>query len=89
MPDGSHARKLLHDRWSKNFLYMAECPMQPQFRAIGCRYAGRFLATMLQRVNSQIGQLGCFGVTITAKDAAVIVKTIVAELDKVIHVSRL
>ena len=63
----------------ENFLHVSQALVEVQIVAVGRSDARRFLAAMLQRVESEIGELGRFGMAKDAENAAVIVEMIVVE----------
>ena len=56
-----------------------------QFAPVARNDSGRFLAAMLQRVQAQIGHLRGFGMAEDTAHAAVVVETIVFDLDQTAH----
>ena len=78
--DGGGAGQPREHRGLKDFLHQAHAFFEMQRGAVGGDDAGGFLAAMLQGVESQIGELGGFGMAEDAADTAVIVKVIVVEM---------
>ena len=81
MADGGGAGQAREHLGLKNFLHQAHALFQMQRGAVGGDDAGGFLAAMLQGVETQIGELGGFGVAEDAADTAVIVEVIVVDVN--------
>ena len=82
MADGGGARKARENAQAEKSPAPGPCPFaDAERRAVGRDDAGGFLTAMLQRVESQVGELRGFGVAENAEDAAVVVKVVVVRLD--------
>ena len=58
----------------------ATCPIDFEMRtcaAVRCGYARALLAAMLQRVQTEVGEVGSFGMTEDAEDAAFLFQLVV------------
>jgi hypothetical protein len=64
---------------------VAYCFVDVKVRTVGRRDARRFLPSMLQRVDSKVGELCSLGMPQDAEHAAMIVEVIIFDLVQVVH----
>jgi hypothetical protein len=83
--DGAGAFELGQDVAVENVSDMAHPAMRDQRLAVGRDDAGGFLPAMLQRVETQVCEVGCFGVPIHAKHPALFVEAVEIRLLAVDH----
>jgi hypothetical protein len=76
---GECAGEFCEDGGHENFFDFAHGAMEIEIGAIARNDASRFLAAMLERVETEIGEIGGFGMAEDAKDAAFVVEVIVSE----------
>src|SRR5260370_3722365 len=69
----------------ENIRHQPHTLFESQFASVTRNDSRRFLAAMLQRVKAQISELGGFGMAEDAAHAAVVVKTVVFDLNYAAH----
>ena len=81
MADGAIARQRRNFLLRKNVLHKAPALYEPESAAIRGANPGRFLPPMLQRIQTQIGELCSFGMRKHTEYSAMIVEVVVAKND--------
>src|SRR6185437_13898848 len=90
MSDGTVTRQSIELVFTERISHVAHRAFEDQLRAVSRNDAARFLAAMLQRVQSEIGQPRGIGVAIDAKDAALFAQLVVQDRNhEVLRLSRL
>src|SRR5713101_1898083 len=69
----------------ENIRHQPHALFESQFASVTRNDSRRFLAAMLQRVKAQIRELGGFGMAVDAAHAAMVVKTVVFDLNYAAH----
>src|SRR5438309_3697335 len=83
--DGQTARELRKHTRLENLFDFAHRAVNVQLLAVTGNDARRFLAAMLQRVKTEIGEVRGFGVTEDAEDTTLVVKMIVGKCEFLAH----
>jgi hypothetical protein len=83
--DGGGAGEFREDVRLKNFIDLAHGLVRIEIDAVGRDDAGGFLAAMLEGVETEISELGGFGVGEDADDAALVVEMVVAKMIVINH----
>ena len=83
--DGAVARKFCENGGSEDLFDLAHGAVEVQFGAIAGDDARGFLAAMLQRVKTEISEVGGFGMAEDAEDTTLVVEVIVENLDVESH----
>src|SRR5712691_10749602 len=83
--DGKAAGELRKHAGLENLFDFAHRAMEMELIPIAGNNAGGFLATMLQRVKAEIGEVSRFGMAEDAEDTTLVVETIVVEGENIGH----
>jgi hypothetical protein len=78
--DRSCAGEFVQNVWRENFFDFAHGAVSVEFVAVGGNNTGGFLAAMLECVETEVDEFGCFGVAEDSDDTAVVVEVVVEEL---------
>src|SRR6266545_7699566 len=81
MPDRMVARQLGQRRFAEDVGHQAHRLVNGQAAAVAGRNAGRFLAPMLQGVQSQVAELGSLRVAVDRDDPALLMKLVQFDLN--------
>jgi hypothetical protein len=76
MTDGYVTGECFQDRWCEDIVDQAHLPVPEDPRSLRSGDAGTFLASMLKRVQAQVGQVGRFRMAVYTEDAALFSKFI-------------